>query len=151
MAQSSSTVVEHLSLHPKAMGLNQATTISRRRENYRKKVLLKMTSGRSTVVDHLSHYTKVTSSSQDTNTDTRRDYSQKKTIIENDQWQQHSRLPVSLYQGQVFELKRREKQRTVIIEITNGHHHPKVKAGNTKGGSITVPLTSCLTSLESAV
>ncbi len=26
-----------------------------------------------------------------------------------------------------------------------------VKAGNTKGGSITVPLTSCLTGLESAV
>jgi hypothetical protein len=25
------------------------------------------------------------------------------------------------------------------------------KAGNTKGGSITVPLTSCLTGLESAV
>jgi len=25
------------------------------------------------------------------------------------------------------------------------------KAGNTKGGSITVPLTSCLTALESAV
>jgi hypothetical protein len=25
-----------------------------------------------------------------------------------------------------------------------------VKAGNTKGGSITVPLTSCLTGLESA-
>jgi hypothetical protein len=29
--------------------------------------------------------------------------------------------------------------------------HLKVKAGNTKGGSITVPLTSCLTGLESAV
>jgi hypothetical protein len=27
----------------------------------------------------------------------------------------------------------------------------KVKSGNTKGGSITVPLTSCLTGLESAV
>ncbi len=27
----------------------------------------------------------------------------------------------------------------------------KVKAGNTKGGSITVPLTSCLTGVESAV
>jgi hypothetical protein len=27
----------------------------------------------------------------------------------------------------------------------------KAKAGNTKGGSITVPLTSCLTSLESVV
>jgi hypothetical protein len=27
----------------------------------------------------------------------------------------------------------------------------KVKAGNSKGGSITVPLTSCLTNLESAV
>ncbi len=26
-----------------------------------------------------------------------------------------------------------------------------LKAGNTKGGSITVPLTSCLTGLESAV
>jgi hypothetical protein len=26
-----------------------------------------------------------------------------------------------------------------------------VKPGNTKGGSITVPLTSCLTGLESAV
>jgi hypothetical protein len=26
-----------------------------------------------------------------------------------------------------------------------------VQAGNTKGGSITVPLTSCLTGLESAV
>jgi hypothetical protein len=34
-------------------------------------------------------------------------------------------------------------------------HHPKdegsVPAGNTKGGSITVPLTSCLTGLESAL
>jgi hypothetical protein len=30
-------------------------------------------------------------------------------------------------------------------------HHPKVKAGNTKGGSITVPLTSCLTSLDYSV
>ncbi len=30
-------------------------------------------------------------------------------------------------------------------------HDPKQKAGNTKGGSITVPLTSCLTGLESAV
>ncbi len=27
----------------------------------------------------------------------------------------------------------------------------KYEAGNTKGGSITVPLTSCLTGLESAV
>jgi hypothetical protein len=27
----------------------------------------------------------------------------------------------------------------------------KTKAGNTKGGSITVPLTSCLTGLESRV
>jgi hypothetical protein len=30
-------------------------------------------------------------------------------------------------------------------------HHPDVEAGNTKRGSSTVPLTSCLTSLESAV
>ncbi len=29
--------------------------------------------------------------------------------------------------------------------------HPKVEAGNTKEGSITIPLTSCLTGLESAV
>jgi len=29
--------------------------------------------------------------------------------------------------------------------------HVLVMAGNTKGGSITVPLTSCLTGLESAV
>jgi hypothetical protein len=27
-------------------------------------------------------------------------------------------------------------------------HHPKVKAGNTKGGSITVPLTSGFTGLD---
>jgi len=31
------------------------------------------------------------------------------------------------------------------------HHMFIVQAGNTKGGSITVPLTSCLTGLESAV
>jgi hypothetical protein len=29
--------------------------------------------------------------------------------------------------------------------------NPKVEAGNTKGGSITVPLTSCLTGLDSPV
>ncbi len=29
--------------------------------------------------------------------------------------------------------------------------HPKVKAGNTKGGRITVPLTSCLTGLDLSV
>ncbi len=32
-----------------------------------------------------------------------------------------------------------------------GEYGVKAKAGNTKGGSITVPLTSCLTGLESAV
>jgi hypothetical protein len=31
------------------------------------------------------------------------------------------------------------------------YHYPWVSAGNTKGGSISVPLTSCLTGLESAV
>jgi hypothetical protein len=31
------------------------------------------------------------------------------------------------------------------------HLHMNINAGNTKGGSITVPLTSCLTGLESAV
>jgi hypothetical protein len=30
-------------------------------------------------------------------------------------------------------------------------HDPNVEAGNTKGGSITVPMTSSLTGLESAV
>jgi hypothetical protein len=30
-------------------------------------------------------------------------------------------------------------------------HYANVKPGNTKGGSIIVPLTSCLTGLESAV
>jgi hypothetical protein len=31
------------------------------------------------------------------------------------------------------------------------HRYLKVKAGNTKGGSITVPLTSCLTGLDWSV
>jgi hypothetical protein len=32
-----------------------------------------------------------------------------------------------------------------------GFKYPLIEAGNTKGGSITVPLTSCLTGFESAV
>jgi hypothetical protein len=35
----------------------------------------------------------------------------------------------------------------VVTEISLRQHQP----GNTKGGSITAPLTSCLTGLESAV
>ncbi len=35
--------------------------------------------------------------------------------------------------------------------VEHSSHHPKVKAGNTKGGCITVPLTSCLTGLDKSV
>jgi hypothetical protein len=35
--------------------------------------------------------------------------------------------------------------------MPSGPKANKAEAGNTKGGSITVPLTSCLTGLESAV
>ncbi len=35
--------------------------------------------------------------------------------------------------------------------VEQSHRHRKVKAGNTKGGSITVPLTSCLNGLNSPV
>ncbi len=35
--------------------------------------------------------------------------------------------------------------------VGEGNLESKVSSGNTKGGSITVPLTSCLTGLESAV
>jgi hypothetical protein len=51
----------------------------------------------------------------------------------------------------------REKKSGVTAIIVNSTvveplpHHSKVIAGNTKGGSITVPLTSCLTGLELAV
>ncbi len=37
------------------------------------------------------------------------------------------------------------------VRPTDFQSHKKTSAGNTKGGSITVPLTSCLTGLESAV
>ncbi len=39
--------------------------------------------------------------------------------------------------------------RTTVVEHLT--RNPKIKAGNTKGGSITVPLTSCLTSLDYSV
>jgi len=39
----------------------------------------------------------------------------------------------------------------VVHAVEQSTHDPKIKAGNTKGGRITVLLTSCLTSLESAV
>ncbi len=35
--------------------------------------------------------------------------------------------------------------------VERAAHNCKIEAGNTKGGSITVPLTSCLTGLELAV
>jgi hypothetical protein len=41
------------------------------------------------------------------------------------------------------------KHVTIVNYASSGVN--KLKAGNTKGGSITVPLTSCLTGLESAV
>ncbi len=41
-----------------------------------------------------------------------------------------------------------QNAKTVQFLAPPGQYH---KAGNTKGGSITVPLTSCLTGLESAV
>jgi hypothetical protein len=40
---------------------------------------------------------------------------------------------------------------TVFVTVSNINTSQIVAAGNTKGGSITVPLTSCLTGLESAV
>ncbi len=44
------------------------------------------------------------------------------------------------------------KNKLHLNEEVNGTEPPiVVSAGNTKGGSITVPLTSCLTGLESAV
>ncbi len=39
------------------------------------------------------------------------------------------------------------KESFTLAKFVTGHDY----AGNTKGGSITVPLTSCLTGLESAV
>jgi hypothetical protein len=39
----------------------------------------------------------------------------------------------------------------VILFIVQATAFMICRAGNTKGGSITVPLTSCLTGLESAV
>jgi len=38
----------------------------------------------------------------------------------------------------------------IVVDFAE-QHRCLVKAGNTKGGSISVPLTSCLTGLESAV
>ncbi len=37
------------------------------------------------------------------------------------------------------------------VEVTDSAKRSSLLPGNTKGGSITVPMTSCLTSLESAV
>ncbi len=39
----------------------------------------------------------------------------------------------------------------LFVAVQNTNFGPSADAGNTKGGSITVPLTSCLTGLESAV
>jgi hypothetical protein len=39
----------------------------------------------------------------------------------------------------------------VLFNLYTSNHFKKVHPGNTKGGSITVLLTSCLTGLESAV
>ncbi len=36
----------------------------------------------------------------------------------------------------------------LLLDILGFGHYVSVKAGNTKGGSITVPLTSCLTGLD---
>jgi hypothetical protein len=37
----------------------------------------------------------------------------------------------------------------LVIPNVNKNNNKNIQAGNTKGGSITVPLTSCLTGLES--
>jgi hypothetical protein len=37
------------------------------------------------------------------------------------------------------------------LSLSHTHTHTYTPPGNTKGGSITVPLTSCLTGLQSAV
>ncbi len=42
----------------------------------------------------------------------------------------------------------RQAPRTLSALITSAGANPKAKAGNTKGGSITVLLTSCLTGLD---
>jgi hypothetical protein len=53
------------------------------------------------------------------------------------------------FTGQPYLQKGRAKVATctILLAIFLG----TISAGNTKGGSITVPLTSCLTGLESAV
>jgi hypothetical protein len=48
------------------------------------------------------------------------------------------------------EMTKKESKRQTF-EFTNINKRVRDRPGNTKGGSITVPLTSCLTGLESAV
>ncbi len=42
-------------------------------------------------------------------------------------------------------------KRVILPDVMRPKSNAKVRAGNTKGGRMTVPLTSCLTGLESAV
>jgi hypothetical protein len=65
-----------------------------------------------------------------------------------------SKIIESSYQGTIVGLLDQVELEAACGSSTvakHSSHDRMVKAGNTKGGSITVQLTSCLTGLESAV